>query len=107
MDEIDKLLPYYERELAYLQRELREFERDHPNAAARLSISGGQTSDPQVERILQSAVWANAGTSRRVEDRYPEFTEALIETVLPPTGDEFRLALSRSSIRPACSAIRN
>jgi type VI secretion system protein ImpG len=83
MDELEKLLPYFERELAQLRQDMLKFEHAHPKAAARLSMSGGQTDDPHVERMLQSAAWLNAQAARRIDDHYPEFTDALIETVFP------------------------
>jgi type VI secretion system protein ImpG len=83
MDEYEKLLPYFERELAQLRRDMLQFERAHPEAAARLAMSGGKTDDPHVERMLQSAAWLNARAAMRVDDHYPEFTDALIETVFP------------------------
>ena len=83
MDQYEKLLPYFERELAQLRQEMLQFERAHPKAAARLSMSGGKTEDPHVERMLQSAAWLNARAAMRVDDHYPEFTDALIETIFP------------------------
>ena len=82
-DELKKILPYYERELALLRQSMLQFERAHPQAAVRLSISDGQADDPHVERIVQSAAWLNARSSQRIDDHYPEFTEALIETAFP------------------------
>ncbi len=83
MDEYEKLLPFFERELAQLRREMLKFERAHPEAAVRLSMSGGKTDDPHVEQMLQSAAWLNARVAMRIDDHYPEFTGALIETVFP------------------------
>lgn len=83
MDDLEGILPYFERELAQLRQDMLQFERAHPKAAARLSMSGGKTEDPHVERMLQSAAWLNAKAARRIDDHYPEFTDALIETVFP------------------------
>jgi type VI secretion system protein ImpG len=83
MNESEDLLSHYERELAHLQKELLQFEREHPQTAARLSISGGQTDEPYVQRMLQSAALLNARLSRRIDDRHPEFAEALIEKTFP------------------------
>ncbi|MGN6234178.1 MAG: type VI secretion system baseplate subunit TssF [Trinickia sp.] len=83
MDNHEKLLPYFERELAQLRQDMLQFERLHPQAAARLSMSGGKTEDPHVERMLQSAAWLNAKAAKRIDDHYPEFTDAVIETVFP------------------------
>ena len=83
MDDFEALLPYFERELNQLRRDMLQFERKHPAAAARLSMSGGQTSDPHVESMLQRAALLNARAAMRIDDHYPEFTDAVIETVFP------------------------
>lgn len=83
MDELEPLLPFFERELALLRRDMGPFARAFPNAAARLSLSGAQSDDPGVERTIQSAAWFNARISRRIADQNPGFHEALIETAFP------------------------
>ncbi|MGN6086124.1 type VI secretion system baseplate subunit TssF [Trinickia sp.] len=83
MDDFESLLPYFERELNQLRRDMLRFEQQHPAAAARLSMSGGQTDDPHVERMLQRAALLNARAAMRIDDHYPEFTDAVIETVFP------------------------
>ena len=66
MDDLEGILPYFERELAQLRQDMLQFERAYPEAAARLSMSGGKTEDPHVERMLQSAAWLNAKAARRI-----------------------------------------
>jgi type VI secretion system protein ImpG len=83
MDELEALLPFFERELALLRRDMRPFAQAFPNAAARLSLTGAQSDDPGVERTIQSAAWFNARISRRIADQNPGFHEALIETAFP------------------------
>ena len=82
-DPLDDLLPYYERELAALRRSLGEFARRHPEAAARLSISGEHSEDPHVERLLQSAALIFARSSACIDDDYPELTTAMLEITYP------------------------
>lgn len=80
---MDDLLPHYERELAQLRRDMERFAQRYPNAAARLSITAGQSTDPHVERLLQSFALLTAHTATRLDDDYPEFTEALLNSVYP------------------------
>ena len=80
---MNDLLPEYERELAILRASLEEFAQRYPKAAARLAISGGQSDDPHVERLIQSAALLNARTTARIEDDFPEFTKALLEIQYP------------------------
>ncbi|HEU4772596.1 MAG TPA: type VI secretion system baseplate subunit TssF, partial [Candidatus Udaeobacter sp.] len=83
MDDFESLLPYFERELTQLRQEMLRFERANPAAAARLSMSAGQTDDPHVERMLQQAAWLNANAAQRIDDRYSDFTVPFIEMVFP------------------------
>lgn len=80
---MDDLLPEYERELAILRESLDEFAQRYPKVAARLAISGGQSDDPHVERLIQSAAILNARTTARIEDDFPEFTKSLLEIQYP------------------------
>lgn len=80
---MDQLLPYYESELAYLRRNLREFAERYPRIAGRLSISGEVCEDPHTERMIESFAFLNARIAKRLDDDYPEFTEALFDVLYP------------------------
>ena len=75
---------YYEQELESLRRDMRAFAQRHPEAAARLSInSDGRSEDPSVERLAQSTALLHARHSAKIDDDYPELSEALIERTYP------------------------
>ena len=80
---MEQLLPYYESELAYLRRNLREFGERYPRIAGRLLMSGEVCEDPHTERMIESFALLNARIARRLDDDYPEFTEALFEVLYP------------------------
>lgn len=80
---MDELLPYYERELGFLRKYTREFSERYPKIAGRLLISGDVCQDPHVERMIESFALLNARISKKLEDDYPEFTEALLEVLYP------------------------
>ncbi|NNG24985.1 type VI secretion system baseplate subunit TssF [Telluria aromaticivorans] len=80
---MEQLLPYYEGELGYLRRNLREFAERYPRIAGRLLISGEVCEDPHTERMIESFALLNARIARRLDDDYPEFTEALFEVLYP------------------------
>jgi len=80
---LDQLLPYYESELGYLRRNLREFAERYPKIAGRLLISGEVCEDPHTERMIESFALLNARIAKRLDDDYPEFTEALFEVLYP------------------------
>ena len=80
---MEQLLPYYESELAYLRRNLRDFAERYPKIAGRLLISGEVCEDPHTERMIESFALLNARIAKRLDDDYPEFTEALFEVLYP------------------------
>ncbi|HEU4620965.1 MAG TPA: type VI secretion system baseplate subunit TssF [Burkholderiaceae bacterium] len=80
---MDDLLPYYERELSFLRSYSREFAQQYPKAAGRLLMSGEVCEDPHVERMIEAVALMNARISKKLEDDYPEFTEALLEVMFP------------------------
>jgi type VI secretion system protein ImpG len=80
---LEQLLPYYERELGYLRRNLREFAERYPKIAGRLLISGEVCEDPHIERMIESFALLNARIAKRLDDDYPEFTEALFDVLYP------------------------
>jgi type VI secretion system protein ImpG len=80
---VEQLLPYYESELGYLRRNLREFAERYPKIAGRLLISGEVCEDPHTERMIESFALLNARIAKRLDDDYPEFTEALFDVLYP------------------------
>ena len=93
----DLLRHYYERELEFLRRDMRSFMQRYPEAAARLSInSDGQSDDSGVERLVQSTALLHARHSAKIDDDYPEFTEALTRVLYPQYLRPF----------PSCSVVQ-
>lgn len=80
---MEELLPYYERELGFLRRYSREFSERYPKIAGQLLIGGEVCEDPHIERMIQSFALLNSRISKRLDDDYPEFTEALFEVLYP------------------------
>jgi len=80
---MDDLLPYYERELAYLRQLGGEFSLKYPKIASRLSLSPDRCEDPHVERLLEAVAFLTARIQHKIDDEFPEITEALFSTLLP------------------------
>jgi type VI secretion system protein ImpG len=80
---MEALLPYYERELVMLRRHCREFAERFPKIAGKLQMAGEVCEDPHVEQLIESVALLAARVSKRLDDDYPQFTEALFETLLP------------------------
>lgn len=80
---MEALLPYYERELAFLRQYSREFADRYPKIASHLATGGEQSDDPHVERMIDSFALLGARINKKLTDEYPEFTEALLEVLYP------------------------
>jgi type VI secretion system protein ImpG len=80
---MEKLLPYFERELGMLRRASQEFAGKYPKLADKLSISGETCADPHVERLIQASAFLNARIAKLLDDDYEQFTEALLGMLYP------------------------
>jgi type VI secretion system protein ImpG len=80
---MDELLRYFEEELALFGSYAREFRTRYPKAAGALHISGETFEDPSVARLIQSVALMSARIRKRLDDDYPKFTEALLESLYP------------------------
>lgn len=79
----DDLLEYYERELSFLRRTGAEFARNYPRVASQLALEPTKCDDPHVERLLEGFAFLAARVHLRVDDDFPELTEALLNVVYP------------------------
>src|SRR5215470_13619897 len=79
----DELLSYYNQELLYLTKLGAEFAERHPAAAGRLRISADAVEDPHVSRLMQGVAFLNARIRRKLDDEFPELTDALLGQLYP------------------------
>ena len=79
----DDLLLYYERELTYLRQVGAQFAEKYPKVAARLQLETAKCEDPHVERLLEAFAFLAARVHLKVDDEFPEITEALLGIVYP------------------------
>lgn len=94
---MEDLLPYFERELVMLRRHCREFSERYPRIAGKLHMSGESCEDPHVEHLIESVAMLAARISKRLDDDYPQFTEALFEALFPIICAPFHRAPSFTS----------
>ena len=80
---MEELLPYYERELVYLNTVGRELAHQYPRLASELGLGTEGLEDPHIRRLIQACALLNARTARKLDDDYPEFTEALLGSLYP------------------------
>ena len=80
----DDLLLYYERELSFLREMGAEFAEKYPKIASRLLLEPNKESeDPHVERLLEAFAFLAARVHLKLDDDFPEITEALLGIVYP------------------------
>jgi type VI secretion system protein ImpG len=79
----DELQLYYEKELTYLRQNGAEFAEKYPKIAARLQLESSKCEDPHVERLLEAFAFLAARVHLKIDDEFPEITEALLNVVYP------------------------
>ena len=79
----DELLDYYERELSYLRQLGAEFGQKYPLIAGRLVLESDRCEDPHVERLLEAFAFLAARVHLKIDDEFPEITEALLSILYP------------------------
>lgn len=79
----EELLPWYNRELAYFRRLSADFAQKNPKIAARLKLGNEGSQDPHVERLIEAFAYLNARIRRKLEDDFPELTDALLNSLYP------------------------
>lgn len=83
LQRMDHLLSHYEREVGLLARSLADFARRFPKIAARLGMTGGHVEDLHVDRMVQTFALLAARVDAKLDDDYPQFTEAILEIAYP------------------------
>jgi type VI secretion system protein ImpG len=112
----DAFLPYYNRELAALRTLAGEFAEAHPKVAGRLRLSPDAVDDPHVARLLEGVSFLAARAQQRLDDEFPELTDALLGSLFPhylapvPSAAVIQLAcqpdLRVPAVVPAGTALR-
>jgi type VI secretion system protein ImpG len=80
----DDLLPYFNKELAFLQALLdTQFRENNPKIATRLGLGPASIKDPHVQRLVEGIAYLNARVRCKLDDEFPELTHALLEVLYP------------------------
>jgi type VI secretion system protein ImpG len=79
----DALLSHYNRELAAIRKLAAEFAAAHPKIAGRLRLSADAVDDPHVARLLEGVAFLGARVQQRLDDEFPELTDALLGVLYP------------------------
>ncbi len=75
--------PYYERELIFIRQFAQEFAERYPSAAGRLLIEPNRSGDPHIERMIESFALLAGRIHHKLDDEFPELTEALLGVLYP------------------------
>ncbi len=79
----ESLLHYFNRELTFLKRMGAEFAERYPKVAGRLRIAEETVEDPHVSRLLEGVALMTAQVRQKLDDSFPELTDALLGQVYP------------------------
>jgi type VI secretion system protein ImpG len=79
----ESFLPYYSRELDALRRLGGEFAEANPKIAGRLRLGSDAVDDPHVGRLLEGVAFLSARAQQRLDDEFPEITDALLGVLYP------------------------
>lgn len=79
----DDILEYYRRELAYLRTQSSDFAQRYPKVAQRLSLSGGESTDPHTERLIESVAFLTARVHRDLDRDFPSVAGAMLDNLCP------------------------
>lgn len=79
----DELLPYFEKELAFIRQMGAEFARENPKIAGRLGIDSDTIEDPHVSRMIEGFAYLNARIQHKLDDEFPELSDAILTVLFP------------------------
>jgi type VI secretion system protein ImpG len=100
--EQEELLRYYNSELTYLRRMGRSFARSYPKIADRLELSGDQSADPHVERLIESFAFLTARIQRQIDSEFPQISASLLGILYPHLVDPVPpMAIAKFEVDPA------
>ncbi len=83
MANLRPLFDYYQRELNYLRYQGARFATQYPKIAQRLDFSAVESSDPHIERLLESFSYLTARLQRDIDDQFPRIAAAMLEVLYP------------------------
>ena len=78
-----RFLDYYNKELKHVRDTAGEFAKAYPKIAGRLGLETMEVSDPYVERLIESFAFLAARVQLKMDSRFPEFTQHLLQIIYP------------------------
>jgi type VI secretion system protein ImpG len=77
------LYDHYRDELLFIRKTAQQFRQRYPAAAARLQLEENRSPDPHVERLIEAFALLTARTQLKLNDEFPELTDALLHVLYP------------------------
>jgi type VI secretion system protein ImpG len=100
-----EFLELYERELSLLEESAAEFAEDYPGVADRLGGLTRDAMDPMIKGLLEGSAFLAARVQLKIKHEFPEFTNNLLEQLLPnylaPTPSAMMAAVTPPYDNPA------
>jgi len=78
-----RFLEYYNKELKHVRDSAGDFAKAYPKVAGRLGLETMEVSDPYVERLIESFAFMAARVQLKLDSRFPEFTQHLLQVIYP------------------------
>ena len=94
----NELRNYYESELTFLRQIGAEFADKYPKIASRLVLEPDRCEDPHAERMLEAFALLAARVHLRIDDDFPQITEALLNIFTRIICDQCRRCQWRNFI---------
>lgn len=82
-ENFEQMLDYYQQEMMYLHRAGARFSAQYPKIAENLNMSASGSSDPHVQRLLESFAFLTGRLQKELDNRYIQFTNTLLGVLYP------------------------
>lgn len=82
--DVDVLSEYYQYELSHLRSAGSYFASRFPKIARRLDVSHHESSDPHVERLIESFAFLAGRLQKQIDDQFPEVAAELLGVLYEP-----------------------
>ncbi len=92
----EALHDHYREELFFIRKLAQEFRQRYPAVAARLQLEENRSADPHVERLIEAFALLTARVQLKINDDFPELTDALLHVLYPHLVTPF----------PSCSVLQ-
>jgi type VI secretion system protein ImpG len=83
-NDVDILSEYYQYELSYLRSAGSDFAKKFPKIARRLDLSHNESTDPHVERLIESVAFLTGKLQKQIDDQFPEIANTLLGVLYEP-----------------------